>query len=71
MKKIDTQYLLGAQHLIGMINHKYQSLFILCFVGMLLSAAAPKFMQQYYPTEFCCNQKVKYYCFAKHTWLGK
>ena len=28
-------------------------------------------MRQYYPTEFCMNNKVVCYIFAKHIWLLK
>jgi len=51
------------------MKKRYRSLFSLCFAGVLLSIFCPKLMKQYYPTEFCRDNKVVYYLFAKHTWL--
>lgn len=54
-----------------MINRKYKSIFALCLAGIWLAIVAPKIVRDHYPTEFCLNKKVKYYCFSRHYWLGK
>jgi hypothetical protein len=50
---------------------KYKSMLGLCLAGVILSIFAPRRMRKYYPTVYCVDKKVKYYLFAKHTWLMK
>jgi len=51
------------------MDKKYKSVLTLCLAGIYFSLFKPKLMQTYYPTCFCANGRVEYYCFSKHTFL--